>query len=187
MEVSFSYLCSAVYLLVTVKEASSIFVNQLNAKILKSSETQFQFQFKLSLAQLSPSLLILIVISQVLVTSLVTPSPPAPTAWSTPAPTGQSLPGLAESLWRCSGSSVISALTAARTKRARCSLLMRSWGTRGWGISARQGRLQNAWKQQVKDFWKSLDFCKKEIAERGGAWHKFFSISKGLREQQLKL
>ena len=43
-------------MLVAVKEASSIFVNQLNAKNLKSSKTQFQFQFELSLAQLSPSL-----------------------------------------------------------------------------------------------------------------------------------
>ena len=56
MEVIFSYLCSAGYLLVAVKEASSIFVNQLNAKNLKSIKTQFQFQFELSLAQLSPSL-----------------------------------------------------------------------------------------------------------------------------------
>ena len=56
MEVRFSYSCSAGYLLVTVKVASSIFVNQLNATNLKSSKTQFQFQFELSLAQLSPSL-----------------------------------------------------------------------------------------------------------------------------------
>ena len=46
---------SAGYLLVAVKVASSVFVNQLNAKYLKSSKTQFQFQFELSLAQLSPS------------------------------------------------------------------------------------------------------------------------------------
>ena len=38
-----------------VKVASSIFVNELNAKNLKSSKTQFQFQFELSVAQLSPS------------------------------------------------------------------------------------------------------------------------------------
>ena len=44
------------YLLVTVKLASSIIVNQLNAKNLKSSKTQFQ----LSLAQLSPSLFIIL-------------------------------------------------------------------------------------------------------------------------------
>ena len=44
-------------MLVAVKVASSIFVNELNAKNLKSSKTQFQFQFELSLAQLSPSLL----------------------------------------------------------------------------------------------------------------------------------
>ena len=58
MEVSLSYLCSAGYLLMAVKVAISIFVNQLNATNLKSSETQFQFQVELSLAQLSPSLLI---------------------------------------------------------------------------------------------------------------------------------
>ena len=40
------------HLLVTVKVASIIFVNQLNA----TSKTQFQFQFELSLTQLSPSL-----------------------------------------------------------------------------------------------------------------------------------
>ena len=40
----------------TVKVASSIFVNQLNATKPRSSKTQFQFQFELSLAQLSPSL-----------------------------------------------------------------------------------------------------------------------------------
>ena len=45
------------YLLVAVKIASSIFVNQPNATKPKSSETQFKFQFELSLAQLSPSLL----------------------------------------------------------------------------------------------------------------------------------
>ena len=45
------------YLLVAVKVASSIFVNQLNGTKFKSSKTQFQFQFELSLAQLSPSLL----------------------------------------------------------------------------------------------------------------------------------
>ena len=45
------------YLLVAVKVASSIYVNQLNATKLKSSKNQFQFQFELSLAQLSPSLL----------------------------------------------------------------------------------------------------------------------------------
>ena len=39
-----------------VKVAISIFVNELNAKNLKSSKTQFQFQFELSLAQFSPSL-----------------------------------------------------------------------------------------------------------------------------------
>ena len=44
------------YLLVTVKLAGSIIVNQLNAKNLKSSKTQFQ----LSLAQLSPSLFIIL-------------------------------------------------------------------------------------------------------------------------------
>ena len=49
-------LLSGGYLLVAVKVASSIFVNELNAKNLKSSKTQFQFQFELSLAQLSPSL-----------------------------------------------------------------------------------------------------------------------------------
>ena len=43
-------------MLVAVKVASSIFVNELNAKNLKSSKTQFQFQFELSLAQFSPSL-----------------------------------------------------------------------------------------------------------------------------------
>ena len=62
MEVSFSYLCSAGYLLVAVKVASSIFVNQLNAKNLKSSKTQFQFQFELSLAQLSPSLFLFLLL-----------------------------------------------------------------------------------------------------------------------------
>ena len=41
---------------VAVKVAISIFVNELNAKSLKSSKTQFQFQFELSLAQFSPSL-----------------------------------------------------------------------------------------------------------------------------------
>ena len=46
------------YLLVAVKIASSIFVNQPNATKPKSSETQFKFQFELSLAQLSPSLLL---------------------------------------------------------------------------------------------------------------------------------
>ena len=40
----------------TVKVASSMFVNQLNATKLKSSKAQIQFQFELSLAQLSPSL-----------------------------------------------------------------------------------------------------------------------------------
>ena len=45
-------------MLVAVKVASSIFVNELNAKNLKSSKTQFQFQFQfeLSLAKFSPSL-----------------------------------------------------------------------------------------------------------------------------------
>ena len=47
---------SGSYLLVAVKEASSIFVNQLNATKCKLSKTQFQFQFKLSLAQVSTSL-----------------------------------------------------------------------------------------------------------------------------------
>ena len=47
------------YLLVAVKAANSIFVNQLNTTNLKSSKTQFQFQFELSLAQLSPSLLLI--------------------------------------------------------------------------------------------------------------------------------
>ena len=47
------------YLLVAIKLASSIFVNQLNEIKPKSSKTQFQFQFELSLAQLSPSLLII--------------------------------------------------------------------------------------------------------------------------------
>ena len=43
-------------MLVAVKVARSIFVNQLNATNPKSSKTQFQFQFELSLTQLSPSL-----------------------------------------------------------------------------------------------------------------------------------
>ena len=47
---------SGSYLLVAVKVASSIFVNQLNETKPKSSKTQFQFQFELSLAQLSLSL-----------------------------------------------------------------------------------------------------------------------------------
>ena len=49
------------YLLVAVKVASSIFVNQLNAKNDKPSKTQFKFQFKLSMniTQLSPSLSLL--------------------------------------------------------------------------------------------------------------------------------
>ena len=64
MEVSFSHLYSAGYLLVAVKEASSIFVNQLNAKNLKWSKTQFQFQFELSLAQLSPSLSFYLTVTQ---------------------------------------------------------------------------------------------------------------------------
>ena len=59
---SFSYLCSAGYLLVAVKIASSIFVNRLNATNLKSSKSQFQFQFELSLAQFSPSLFVFNVI-----------------------------------------------------------------------------------------------------------------------------
>ena len=48
---------SSGYLLMAVKVASSIFVDQPNATKLKSNKSQFQFQFELSLAQLSPSLL----------------------------------------------------------------------------------------------------------------------------------
>ena len=58
MEVSFSYLCSAGYLVVAVKVASSFLLINFNATNLKSSKTQFQFQFERSLAQLSPSLFI---------------------------------------------------------------------------------------------------------------------------------
>ena len=43
------------YLLVAVKVACSIFVNQLNVTNHKLSKTWFQFQFELSLAQLSPA------------------------------------------------------------------------------------------------------------------------------------
>ena len=43
-------------MLVAVKVARSIFVNQINVTKLESSKTQFQFQFELSLAQLSPNL-----------------------------------------------------------------------------------------------------------------------------------
>ena len=50
------FILSGIYLLVAVKVASSIFVNQLNAASLKSSKALFQFQFEQSLAQLSPSL-----------------------------------------------------------------------------------------------------------------------------------
>ena len=49
---------SAGHLLVVTKVASSIFVNQLNATNLKSSETQFQFE--LGMAQLNPSLFIVV-------------------------------------------------------------------------------------------------------------------------------
>ena len=53
-------------MLVAVKVASSIFVNQLNAKNLKSSKTQFQFKFELSLAQFSPSLFYIYIIFHVM-------------------------------------------------------------------------------------------------------------------------
>ena len=58
MEITMFWLLilSGGYLIVAVKIASSIFVNQPNATKPKSSETQFKFQFELSLAQLSPSL-----------------------------------------------------------------------------------------------------------------------------------
>ena len=52
------FLLSFGYLLVAIKIASSIYVNQLNATKLKSSKAQFQVQFELSLAQLGPSLFI---------------------------------------------------------------------------------------------------------------------------------
>ena len=48
------------YLLVAVKVANIIIVNQRNATNLKSSKTQFQFQLELSLAKLSPSLFSLV-------------------------------------------------------------------------------------------------------------------------------
>ena len=53
MEVTMFWLLmlSGGYLLVTVKVASSIFVNQLNATNLKSSKTWSQLQFKLGPAQ----------------------------------------------------------------------------------------------------------------------------------------
>ena len=50
-----SLMLSGGYLLVVVKVASRIIVNQ-NATSLKSSKTQFHFQFELSFAELSPSL-----------------------------------------------------------------------------------------------------------------------------------
>ena len=56
------------YLLEAVRVVSSIFVNQLNATNLKSTNTKFQFQLELSLAQLSTSMFydILIVICKFL-------------------------------------------------------------------------------------------------------------------------
>ena len=63
MEVTKFWLLKLGYLLLAVKVAS-IFVNQLSATKLKSSNTQFQVQFELSLAQLSPGLFISLTLLQ---------------------------------------------------------------------------------------------------------------------------
>ena len=62
MEVSFRYLCSAGYLLEAVKETSSIFINQLNAKILNQVKLSSSSSLSWAWPSSAPACLIFIIL-----------------------------------------------------------------------------------------------------------------------------